>query len=150
MWLYAFFIVLTWLYMLIVIYIEASNLWEVRSFIEIFFFRCWVFIILYNNNNNKNNFFLLNTFQVLFAKISNLSMKTLLITLSLLSRMHHHYYRECARRDDRGFYRVSCVSLWGVVCWEGFLDLIIKLWLMFRSRYLVLWSLGTYGLRESR
>ena len=115
-----------------------------------FFFRCWVFIILYNNNNNKNNFFLLNTFQVLFAKISNLSMKTLLITLSLLSRMHHHYYRECARRDDRGFYRVSCVSLWGVVCWEGFLDLIIKLWLMFRSRYLVLWSLGTYGLRESR
>jgi hypothetical protein len=30
-----------------------------------------------------------------------------------------------------------------------FLDLIIKLWLMFRSRHLVLWSLGTYGLRES-
>ena len=41
-------------------------------------------------------------------------------------------------------------SWWGVVYWEGFLDLIIKLWLMFRSRHLVLWSLGTYGLRESR
>jgi hypothetical protein len=27
--------------------------------------------------------------------------------------------------------------------------LIIKLWLRFRSRHLVLWSLGTYGLRES-
>jgi hypothetical protein len=38
--------------------------------------------------------------------------------------------------------------VWGVVCWEGFLDLIIKLWLMFRSRHLLLWSLRTYGLRE--
>ena len=39
--------------------------------------------------------------------------------------------------------------VWGVVCWEGFLDLIIELWLMFKSRHLVLWSLGTYGLRKS-
>jgi len=30
---------------------------------------------------------------------------------------------------------------------KGFL--IMKLWLRFRSRHLVLWSLGTYGLRES-
>jgi len=44
---------------------------------------------------------------------------------------------------------LSCLLMWGVVCWEEFLDLIIKLWLMFRSRHLVLWSLGTYGLRES-
>jgi hypothetical protein len=28
--------------------------------------------------------------------------------------------------------------VWGVVCWEGFLDLIIKLLLIFRSRHLVL------------
>jgi len=42
--------------------------------------------------------------------------------------------------------RASCVSC-GVL--EMFLDLIIKLWLMFRSRHLVLWSLGTYGTRES-
>ena len=34
-------------------------------------------------------------------------------------------------------------------CWEGFLDLIIKLWLRFRSRHLVLWLLETYGHRES-
>jgi hypothetical protein len=39
--------------------------------------------------------------------------------------------------------------MWGVECWECFLDLIIKLWLMFRSLHLVLWSLGTYGLRKS-
>ena len=38
--------------------------------------------------------------------------------------------------------------VWGVECWEGFLDLIIKLWLMFRSHHLVLWSLGTYGLQK--
>jgi len=31
---------------------------------------------------------------------------------------------------------------------KGFL--IMKLWLRFRSRHLVLWSLGTYGLRKSR
>jgi hypothetical protein len=30
------------------------------------------------------------------------------------------------------------------------LGLIIKLWLKFRSYNLVLWLLGTYGLRESR
>jgi len=39
--------------------------------------------------------------------------------------------------------------VWGVVL-EKFLYLIIKLWLMFRSRHLVLWLLGTYGLQESR
>jgi hypothetical protein len=39
--------------------------------------------------------------------------------------------------------------VWGVVL-EKFLYLIIKLWLMFKSRHLVLWLLGTYGLRESR
>jgi hypothetical protein len=47
--------------------------------------------------------------------------------------------------DDIGFYRASW---WGVVL-ERFLDLITKLWLMFRSHHLVLWSLGTYGLWES-
>jgi hypothetical protein len=44
-----------------------------------------------------------------------------------------------------GFYHASW---WGVVL-ERFLDLIIKLWLMFRSRHLILLSLGTYGLQES-
>jgi hypothetical protein len=40
------------------------------------------------------------------------------------------------------------VSLDEVLCvGKGFL--IMKLWLRFRSRHLVLWSLGTYGLRES-
>jgi hypothetical protein len=37
----------------------------------------------------------------------------------------------------------SCrASWWGVLC-------VGKLWLVFRSRHLVLWLLGTYGLRES-
>ena len=40
-------------------------------------------------------------------------------------------------------------SWWGVVL-DRFLDLIIKLWLIFRSRHIVLWSLKIYGLRESR
>jgi len=31
-----------------------------------------------------------------------------------------------------------------------FSDLIIKLWLIFRSHHLILWSLGTYDLRKSR
>jgi len=57
----------------------------------------------------------------------------------------------CGGRDVIWWWRrlVSCLLMRGVVCWEGFLELIIKLWLMFRSRHLVLWSLGTYGLRES-
>jgi len=38
--------------------------------------------------------------------------------------------------------------LCGFVCWKYVLDLIIKLWLMFRSCHLVLWSLGTYDPRE--
>jgi hypothetical protein len=38
---------------------------------------------------------------------------------------------------------------WGVVL-KMFFDFIIKLWLMFRSHHLVLWSPGTYGLREFR
>jgi hypothetical protein len=59
----------------------------------------------------------------------------------LLSRGHAASFG-----DDGAFYRASW---WGVVCWEEFLNLIIKLWLMFRSRHLVLWSLGIYGLWES-
>jgi len=47
--------------------------------------------------------------------------------------------------NGRGFFRASW---WGVVL-EMFLDLIIKFWLIFKSRHLVLWSLETYGLRVS-
>jgi len=45
------------------------------------------------------------------------------------------------------FYHAS----WGGrgVCVEELFDIIIKLWLRFRSRHLVLWSLRTYGLRQS-
>jgi hypothetical protein len=66
------------------------------------------------------------------------------------------FYQKCHRGhartatsfgDKGGSYRASCVR-YGVL--EKFLDLIIKLWLMFRSSNLVLWLLGTYGLRESR
>jgi len=51
--------------------------------------------------------------------------------------------------SDGGGYLscLMCEVLW--VFLKGFLNLKIKLWLMFRSRHLVLWLLGTYGLQES-
>ena len=50
--------------------------------------------------------------------------------------------------DGEGYLScLMCEVLW--VFWKGFLNLKIKLWLMFRSPHLVLWLLRTYGLRES-
>jgi hypothetical protein len=71
-------------------------------------------------------------------------MMTLLITSSLLLRVRAPQRRMTTAKA------FIVPHVWGAVRWEGFLDLIIKLWLMFRSRYLVLWSLGTYGLPETR
>jgi hypothetical protein len=69
----------------------------------------------------------------------------------LLSRYHVSGHGFCCRGRRRLVTAEALVvpPVRGVVCWKGFLDLIIKLWLIFRSRHLVLWSLRTYGLRES-
>jgi hypothetical protein len=78
----------------------------------------------------KSTCFLLTNFQTWFLKF--------LQFLHIFSGLLSHGRAATLSGDNRGFYHASCARY---VCVGK--DLIIQLWLRFRSHHLVLWLLGT-------